>query len=470
MKRSKRLYILLGVLALICAATLLVTRIEDRKEQIKSAGETVLAVPVEEIQSLSWEYGGSSFSFHRGDGWRYDDDDAFPVDGEALEGLLAQFQDFAVSFVIEDVTDFGLYGLEEPTCVIYLETEAESYTVALGDYSAMDAERYVSIGDGNVYLAKVDPLESFDAALDDFLRHDESLSYDTIRSIRFAGEENYTITHQEDSDAAFVAADEYYTQRGGATVPLDTDRVESYLEALTTLSLRDYVTYNATAADIASCGLDDPELTVTVDYVDLDGEEESYTLSICRDRDELAAATEAEANGEEPEAVTAYVRVGDSQLIYRVTEYGSNALRAASYNELRHREVLAADFDTVSELTVTLEGKSYTLLSKETDDGRVWHLDGADDGEEIDLSDVQDALEDLQAASSDDFTADSPTGKKEIGLTVRFAEDSRDAVRIDLYRQDGARCLAQVDGESFAFVPRSDVVTLIEAVNAIVLR
>lgn len=470
MKRSKRLTILLGVLTAVCAATLLVTQIEDRKEQIKSAGETVLAVPVEEIQSLSWEYGGSSFSFHREDGWRYDDDDAFPVDGEALEGLLAQFQDFAVSFVIEDVTDFGLYGLEEPTCVIYLETEAESYTVALGDYSAMDAERYVSIGDGNVYLAKVDPLESFDAALDDFLRHDESLSYDTVQMIRFAGEENYTITRQEDSDAAFVAADEYYTQRGGATVPLDTDRVESYLEALTTLSLRDYVTYNATAADIASCGLDDPELTVTVDYVDLDGEEESYTLSICRDRDELAAATEAEANGEEPEAVTAYVRVGDSQLIYRVTEYSSNALRAASYNELRHREVLAADFDTVSELTVTLEGKSYTLLSKETDDGRVWHLDGADDGEEIDLSDVQDALEDLQAASSDDFTADSPTGKKEIGLTVRFAEDSRDAVRIDLYRQDGARCLAQVDGESFAFVPRSDVVTLIEAVNAIVLR
>lgn len=39
----------------------------------------------------------------------------------------------------------------------------------------------------------------------------------------------------------------------------------------------------------------------------------------------------------------------------------------------------------------------------------------------------------------------------------------------DLNRYDGEHCLAQVNGETFARIPRADVVDLMEAVNAIVL-
>lgn len=41
---------------------------------------------------------------------------------------------------------------------------------------------------------------------------------------------------------------------------------------------------------------------------------------------------------------------------------------------------------------------------------------------------------------------------------------------VALYRVDGESCLAVVDGESVGYVPRSQVVSLIEAVNAIVLN
>ncbi|MEI3581020.1 MAG: hypothetical protein V8Q30_14120 [Acutalibacteraceae bacterium] len=33
------------------------------------------------------------------------------------------------------------------------------YEIQLGNYSTMDAQRYVSTGDGNVYLASSDPAE-----------------------------------------------------------------------------------------------------------------------------------------------------------------------------------------------------------------------------------------------------------------------------------------------------------------------
>lgn len=47
---------------------------------------------------------------------------------------------------------------------------------------------------------------------------------------------------------------------------------------------------------------------------------------------------------------------------------------------------------------------------------------------------------------------------------ARFPE-----VSIALYRADGSRCLAAADGVTVGYVPRGEVVDLIEAVNAIVL-
>lgn len=468
MKRSKKLLFLLGLLAVLCVGTVLLTQWEEKKEQITATGEIILEVPVDEVTSLKWEYGETALSFHKDDAWLYDADEAFPVDGDKLEAMLNLFSAFGVSFVIEDVTDYGMYGLDTPECTIEFTAGEQTYTVQLGDYSKMDGERYVSIGDGNVYLAKVDPLDQFDAVLDDVMLHDESLSYEQVTEITFHGAENYTIFREADSEYALCADDLYYTKRDGEAVPLDTGRVETYLETLTTLHLTDYVTYRVTDEELASYGLTEPELTITVEYTDTDGEGQTYTLSVTRNPEELAATEEAEANDEEGDDVTAYVRVGDSQIVYRVSEYNSDALRAVSYNELRHREVLTADFETVTQIDMTLEGRSYTLTADgvNDDDEPIWKY-GED---EIVITSLQKKLESLDVEYSADFSDEKPSGKKEISLTVHLNSETRPTVQIDLYRQDGTYCFAVVDGEPLAAISRSDAVELIEAVNAIVLN
>ncbi|WP_407066492.1 hypothetical protein [Evtepia sp.] len=50
-------------------------------------------------------------------------------------------------------------------------------------------------------------------------------------------------------------------------MPLDTERVKSYLGALESVTLTDYVTYAATEEEVAACGLTNPDLTVEVTYV-----------------------------------------------------------------------------------------------------------------------------------------------------------------------------------------------------------
>ena len=474
MKRSKRLYILLGVLVVVCAGTYGVLQYEERKEQISNSEEVVLEISGDDVTGLSWEYNSETLSFHKGDTWTYDDDEAFPVNEDKIDELLDVFREFGVSFVIEDVEDYGQYGLDDPVCTIHIETADETYEIQLGDYSTMDSERYVSIGDGNVYLVQEDPLDSFDAVLRDMIRNDETPSFGSaqVAQIQFSGSEEYQISYEEDSTDTYCADDVYFTERDGEICPLDTSNVDSYLSTISNLDLTDYVTYNATEEELASYGLDDPDLTVTVQYTPEDDEdteeneavEQTFVLNISRDPEEAAAAeneSEESSDTEETEDVTAYVRVGDSQIVYQLTTDQYNSLTAASYNDLRHQEVVTADFDDIRQIDISLEDQEYTIAVKEEDGDKTYSYGE----EEVDISDFQSALE---ALTADSFTEEEPSDKEEIGLTLHLDNENYPEVTVDLYRYDGTYCLAVVDGTPVSLVERS-LVDLIEAVIAFVL-
>ena len=67
MKRSKKLCILLGILIAVCLAALVAMLSEEKKEEIKTSGETVLSVESAKVTALCWEQDGTTWSFHRGD-------------------------------------------------------------------------------------------------------------------------------------------------------------------------------------------------------------------------------------------------------------------------------------------------------------------------------------------------------------------------------------------------------------------
>ena len=470
---NKRIYILLGVLAVACAVTFGVSRWQEQQENIKASGEVVLEIPVSSVEALSWEYDSQTLSFSRDDGWLYDGDAAFPVDDAKIEDLLSLFEEFRAAFIIEDAEGLGQYGLDDPICTVNITTSDGEYEILLGDYSAMDSQRYVSTGDGNVYLAQTDPLPSFESGLSDMIDDDDIPQLGSAQSLSFSGSEEYEIFRDEPSSAGYREDDVYFTERGGETVPLDTERVDSYLDAISFLSLGEYVTYNATDEELADCGLDSPELTVTVRYTyeDENGDEaeDTFTLSISRDPEELASLDEQDGEtgsdggeDEEEEEITAYARVGESQIIYLLSGEDYETLMAASYDDLRHTEVLPAEFADISQIDVSLDGETYTITSEAGDDGRTYFYGEA----ELDITALESAL---TALSADSFTDEQTSQREEISLTVYLDLEGSPAVEIGLYRYDGEHCLAVVDGESVSLVPRGEVVDLIEAVNSIVL-
>ena len=172
MRKATKLYALLGVLLVVCAAAFAVSRYEEKKEQIKTSGDVILEIPTDSVTALSWTNDSGTFSFTKGETWLYDEDNAFPVDGEKINDLLSQFASFTAAFAIDDVEDYAQYGLDEPVCTIHIAAGEESYTVELGGFSKMDEQRYLSIGDGKVYLVSHDPLDEFDTVLPDLILDD----------------------------------------------------------------------------------------------------------------------------------------------------------------------------------------------------------------------------------------------------------------------------------------------------------
>ncbi len=469
--RSKRLFILIGILVVASAATFAVTRMEDKKEEIKTSGEVVLEIDPESVDSLSWNYDGTTLSFHKGeDGtWLYDEDEAFPVDPEKIQTLLEEFQAFRAAFTIENAEDLSQYGLDNPELTINLTAGDTSYTIDLGSYSTMDEQRYLSDGDGNVYLAVSDPLDAYGKELSDLILQDETPGVSEVSSLTFSGASDYSVSYEEESSSTYCADDVYFTTQDGETVPLDTSRVKSYLSEINGLGLTDYATYNVTDEELASYGLDDPELTITEVYTaeneDGNEEEQTFILHISRDPEELAKVddSDSEESVEDEDDITAYARVGDSQIVYKISGSSYKALMAASYDDLRHTDLLSMDLADVTSIDISLDDSSYTLTSETKKKEQTWSYQE----EEIDFADLQDALEGLTASS---FTDEKAAGQEEISLTLHLDNENFPEVTLSLYRYDGSSCLAVLNGNPVALVARSQAVDIVEAVHAIVLN
>lgn len=469
MRKATKLYALLGVLLVVCIAAFAVSRYEEKKEQIKNSGEVILEIPTDSVTALSWTNESGKFSFTKDETWVYDDDNAFPVDEEKINDLLEQFTSFAAAFAIDDVEDYAQYGLDEPICTIHITAGEESYTVELGDFSKMDEQRYVSIGDGKVYLVSHDPLDEFDSVLRDMILDDTIPEFDTVKQIAFSGEESYTISYDEDGTS--ICADDVYFTDGK---PLDAAVITEWLTSLHELDLTNYVSYNVTDEELETFGLDEPALAITLDYSssDEDGNETdsgTLVLHLSQNPEELAAYEEAIANEEDvlPD-VTCYARVGDSQIVYQITQSEFDALTDVSYDALRHQKIFTADFDTVTSIDVTLEGEDYIFTYNPPEDEDDADVEGTwtYQDTEFDIFDFSYALRALSATS---FTDEAPTGQEEISLTLHLDNEDFSTFTLTLYRLDGESCIACVDGESVAFVSRDKAVDLIEAVRAVTL-
>ena len=461
MKRSKKLGIMLGVLAAVCAMALAVSMVQEKQEHIEISGETILSIPVDSVRSFLWTEGENTLGFHRTEtGWTADEDGDFPASADKVEALLKPYEAFGAGFTIEEVEDPGLYGLDDPTAVLCIETEDRTYELTMGDYSKMDAQRYVSIGDGKVYLAAHDPCDDFsDTTLRDLVLDDTVPAFeDKVEKLRFTGAETYELTRQEQSES-YRPEDLWYTERDGKKLALDPGLVEDYIAQLNSGMLYNYTDYHAEGEELAAYGLSEPELTVEVFY----GADTPFTIHLGRDQAQVQAwevMTEEERETAEP--IPAFAQVEGSHIVYRLDSTTWEALSRYRADDLRHREVLPAGMKDVKQVEFTLDGETCLLTARQKDGETVW----SQGEQELTAEHLTDALTGLRIT---EFSGDAPGDRLELSFTAQLAAEGDPEVKVELYRRDGSSCLAVVDGAPLGLVSRADTMELVEAVNRILL-
>lgn len=269
MKRGKKLLLLTLVLVVVAGAALAALKFMPDEEVEETESISVLTLDAESITGLAWSYGDESLSFVcDGSVWSYSEDADFPLDTSYMSAMTSAVSDISAEKVIEEASDLAEYGLDEPVCSITVTAEAET-TIDIGDETSLDGLRYVSIGDGNVYLVSSDLLTNFSYGLYDLVAK-ETLP-DMSELVSFSVERasgTLVIDYLEGSDLAYTDRYTYFAEDGDGWLSLDSELAENFVSQITGLTWGDCVDYKADLKTLGNYGLDSPAVTVTVNYTE----------------------------------------------------------------------------------------------------------------------------------------------------------------------------------------------------------
>lgn len=470
MKRGKKLFTLLLILALLLGATYAATLLNpENGEKEEVSYTTVFTVDPDAVTRLSWDYREPLSFTRRDDTWSYDSDASFPLDESFIDTMLDTLKQINSSRTIEAVTDWDQYTLEVPICEITVTAEDVTHTIKIGEETSLGGERYLSIGDGNAYLVDADIIDAFSYGLYDVLKMESIPDMSDVRSMEHLSDsDSYEIRYLENSGLAY--SDDYVWFIGEK--PLDTELTERLLSYATGMSWQECVDYNA--GDLNKYGLEEPAASIVVHYMESvqvatnETKEDGSTVYETREN-ENTYTLEIGAEGTNGY----YARIKDSHMVYLISSNVAQTLLYTTYEELRPDEVLLMDWDAVKALDITLDGETYEILrqtqtvtddeGKETEEV-VYKLDG----EAVDAASIPEALDDLESTG---YAAGlTPERGEEICFVIKREHGTFPEVELSIYQYNSTSCMVTLNGEATVFVARDAVVSLVETVNALVLK
>lgn len=422
MRRQKRLAVLLAILILCIAAAVLISRI-NFEEKMTGTETTIIDVESSDITRLARNYEEEVAFVYEDEEWKYEEDDQMPADQELLAEIAENLSSITSDKMVEEPQALSVYGLDDPTYTLTVETGDTVYEISIGDESFSDGEVYISTGDDYVYLTNSELIDQISYSLLDCVQKEEIPEMETVNSVSVDKEE---------------AVEDYRN--------LDNDSTEEAVSAMTEFSWTECVDYHAEESELKDYGLDEPDASVTVSYTDEDGESGEF-------------AYELGQSGEKY-----YAKLKDSSIIYTVEQEVYDAAVNASYEELKPDEAILLDWDTVESIEIEMDGSTYSIgVQSNGEDEYTYTFDDSE-------AEFGDALDELENISIDpEEEAELNDNKAELSLTFRRNTEEYSTVELDFYQHNGTYCIAVLDGEVTGCVAREDVVSLKEAVNTVVL-
>lgn len=142
---------------------------QEEADAAEAAKIKAMDIERDDIQSISYEYMGVTYSFeHDGEEWSYPDDTSVSIRKSALDNLADNAAQIVAEEKIENVTDLEQYGLADPTITAKITTADHTFTICIGDYNSMVGKYYLYVDDPSVvYTVSSVAATNFNKDLDD---------------------------------------------------------------------------------------------------------------------------------------------------------------------------------------------------------------------------------------------------------------------------------------------------------------
>lgn len=334
MKKQRALVIVLVVLVAVLAGTYLALRSWNQRTQDQEEPVTTVAA-LSDITALTITNQYGTFSFTKGEeGWSYDADSAFPLEGSYLDTVAGVLANLTAQRAFDTPDALSGYGLDAPTCSVQAKTAAgETLTVLVG--AATGSSYYAKTDGGDtVYTISGDLYTALDYSLNDLVALADipaagEANLVSVQLIR--GSQTLTLIKQtetvEGETSPESSADPQSTaEPAQSSQPevtyrwlLDGTEIEKGEALSTALGELAYLGFDACYAYapdetvLTQCGLDSPTLRLVVTTQD-----QAYALSI----------------GGTDESGAYYARLNDDGPIYLLGADSAQAFTALTYDTL----------------------------------------------------------------------------------------------------------------------------------------
>lgn len=340
MKQKKTLIILGGALVVLALLTIGLRACNAREEQRQEEEEQSIAdtrvLETAEDQTYTeifYDNGETTLSFARDEegNWYWVDDPEFPLNGYYLDSISTQIIELHPMQTITDGDTLEAYGLEDPSATLTAVDEEGAETVLLYGNTTSDGSYYMKTGDSDtVYVVSSTLRDSMNKGIYDMAKLPDIPTFTDSNLISVAIQsptQDFVITIEpaadsEDSDSADSSSSssadsssssadssEESTSRAAwivnGTDVTDSETVSDLANELAALHFDSCEDYKPTDEAVSICGLNSPQLTITVTYTTDGGSESTFKMSV---------------GSETADGMGYYARMEGDTTIYSVTE------------------------------------------------------------------------------------------------------------------------------------------------------
>ena len=533
-KKSVNLVTAVGVLVILSGAyagiKAYVAKQEEKEtaESEESESAEIVSISADDIKSIKFLIDKQEVVFEKdGDSWVKADESAFPVSQDKVDALAASLESITAARTLEDVEDVSEYELDQPENTITVTTtDGDTTVIQIGMENSSTNQEYIDLNNdpSTVYVVESSTFQSFEGELYDFAKSGTFPAVDssTVNRISVDGKESsYTVKKDENNMWTVAGSD-------GKEEKADSAKATSLASALSGMAYASFVNYDCAESDLSKYGLDKPYSTITVDY-----QEEIQDSSDKEDsaKDDTESVTEAsddgketleeventdnsavsEASGEFEDEETAegvdttkittemvdrqlviyigdqasdggrYVRVGDSNEIYTISEDSLDSFIGKTNEDFWDMTVSYLSVNNLEKLSVNYKDNDYTIIvSRETseDEGETDEDDSSSsavtvtlsyslDGNEIDSTTFTTYYNKLINMTAQKRLTDEYKSNADPEMTAEFTDVDGNVETVQYYSYD-TNYYAAVVGEKIYLVNKMSVKEMFTAFDNVI--